>query len=70
MIKSLYAFFALLVSIFVTYIIGKQSGKEQEKNEQNKEIVEDIKNAKKIDNDINNLSNDDKRNRLSNYAKD
>lgn len=70
MIKGLYSFIALIASIFITYVLGKKAGSEQEKNEQNKEMIEDIKNVKKIDNDISNLSSDDKRNRLSNYTKD
>jgi len=54
-----YKILAIVGMIFAIFQLGKKSGKATLKNEINKKTLDDVKKAKTIDEEIDNMSNSD-----------
>lgn len=68
--KSLiYKILGVLGLLFTTFQLGKRSGKNDLKNEINKNRIEDVKRTNKIKEDIRNLDIDSARAKLQKYAR-
>ena len=69
--KSLvYKILGGLVVLFTSFRLGKISGKNDLKNEINKNRIEDVKRTNKIEEDIRNLDDASARAKLQKYARE
>ena len=59
-----------LVVLFTTFRLGKTSGKNDLKNEINKNRIEDVRKTNKIKEDISNLDDASARAKLQKYARE
>lgn len=64
-----YNILGILGVLFAVFQLGKRSGKNDLKNQINKNRLEDVKKTNKIKQDIRNLDDDSARRRLQKYAR-